>query len=102
MAYPQPKGVAGTRACQQTTGRVQALGTVPWEGPRDMAKAGLPEAQSPVDGTSRPPERRLEPAPCPAPGMAAERGTLRDTGRCPARVLKEMSGPPTSRSDVQQ
>ena len=32
-------------------------------GPRDMAKAGLPEAQSPEDGSSHPPERHLKPAP---------------------------------------
>jgi len=31
--------------------------------PRDMAKAGLLEAQSPGDESSRPPERRLKPAP---------------------------------------
>ena len=30
-------------------------------GPRDMAKAGLPEAQSPGDGSSHPPERHLKP-----------------------------------------
>ena len=28
-----------------------------------MAKAGLPESQSPEDGSSRPPERRLKPVP---------------------------------------
>jgi hypothetical protein len=32
-------------------------------GPRDMAKAGLLETQSPEDGSSRPPERRLKPVP---------------------------------------
>jgi len=31
--------------------------------PRDMAKAGLLEIQSPGDGSSRPPERRLKPVP---------------------------------------
>ena len=31
--------------------------------PRDMAKAGLPESQSPDDGSSHPPERHLKPAP---------------------------------------
>ena len=34
--------------------------------PRDMAKAGLLEAQSPEDESSHPPERRLKPAPCSA------------------------------------
>jgi hypothetical protein len=36
--------------------------------PRDMAKAGLPESQSPGDGSSHPPERHLKPVPalrCP-------------------------------------
>jgi hypothetical protein len=36
--------------------------------PRDMAKAGLPESQSPGDESSHPPERHLEPVPalrCP-------------------------------------
>jgi len=31
MAYPQPKGEPGTRACQETSGRVQMSGTVRWE-----------------------------------------------------------------------
>ncbi len=39
----------GTRACQETSGRVQVSGTARWEDPRDMAKAGLLESQSPED-----------------------------------------------------
>lgn len=70
--------------------------------PRDMAKAGLPEAQSPVDVTSHPPERRLKPVPCSAAVMKHNRGNFRNAKRCPARAFKEMSGPPTSRSDVRQ
>jgi hypothetical protein len=31
MAYPQPKGEPGTRACQEISGRVQVSGTVRWE-----------------------------------------------------------------------
>jgi hypothetical protein len=31
MAYPQPKGEPGTRACQETGGRVQMSGTARWE-----------------------------------------------------------------------
>jgi hypothetical protein len=34
-----------------------------------MAKAGLPEAQSPVMKISHPLERRLKPAPAPCTGM---------------------------------
>jgi len=30
MTYPEPKGDPGNKACQQTAGRVQALGTVLW------------------------------------------------------------------------
>jgi hypothetical protein len=70
--------------------------------PRDMAKAGLPEAQSPVDATSHPPERHLKPVSCSAAAMKHNRGNFRDTKRCPARAFKEMSGSPTSRSDVRQ
>jgi hypothetical protein len=66
--------------------------------PRDMAKAGLPEAQSPVDANSHPPERRLKPAPRPAAAMKHNCGNLQVVGRCPTRAFKEMSGPPTSRS----
>ncbi|MFY1652012.1 IS701 family transposase [Solwaraspora sp. WMMB762] len=70
--------------------------------PRDMAKAGLPEVQSPVDVTSHPPERRLKPVSRSVAVMKHSRGNLRNAKRCPARVFKEMSGPPTSRSDVRQ
>src|SRR6266511_316489 len=47
-------------------GRVQRSGTARREDPRDMAKAGLPEPSSPVDASSHPPERRLQPVPCSA------------------------------------
>jgi hypothetical protein len=45
-------------------------------GPRDMAKAGLPESQSPEDARSHPPEIRLKPAPCFASAWIHGRGTL--------------------------
>ena len=54
--------------------------------PRDMAKAGLPESQSPDDAKSHPPERRLKPAPCPAIGIVQrppqppERGAMPSEG----------------------
>src|ERR1039457_6168405 len=70
--------------------------------PRDMAKAGLPETQSPGDATSHPPERRLKPAPRPATAMKHSRRNLRGGERCPARAFKEMSGSPKSRSHVRQ
>ena len=73
-----------------------------WSGalgdPRDMAKAGLLEAQSPEGASTRPPERRLKPAPSLAAGSQGVCCNLQGRGRCPVRAFKEMSGPPTSRS----
>src|SRR5664279_4321344 len=37
-------------------------------GPRDMAKARLPEPQFPEGATPHPPERHLKPVPAPASG----------------------------------
>jgi hypothetical protein len=42
--------------------------------PRDMAKAGLPEFQSPGGAKDRPPERRLKPVPSPAAGSSSTCG----------------------------
>jgi hypothetical protein len=39
-----------------------------------------------------------EPVPCPALVFRICRRNLRGAGRCPVRVFKEMSGPPTFRS----
>jgi hypothetical protein len=39
MAYLDTERWRGTTACQETSGRVQVLGTARWEDPRDMAKA---------------------------------------------------------------
>src|SRR5512140_3879272 len=66
--------------------------------PRDMAKAGLLEAQSPAvnvrtlrnDAWNR---CRIVPRHEPV-----GRGSLRDAGRRPVRAVKEMSGRPVSRS----
>ena len=65
MAYPDPKGernssMPGKRRSGSGV-RAEAL-----RDPRDMAKAGLPESQSPEDVKIRPPERHLLPAPCSA------------------------------------
>ena len=70
--------------------------------PRDMAKAGLPEAESPEDGNSHPSERYLLPAPCSAMACLQGRRNLRGMERCPMRAIKEMSRTPKSRSDVRQ
>jgi hypothetical protein len=65
MAYLDPKGEGDEsmpgkrRPCPGVRGGAS-------RDPRDMAKAGLPEAQSPDDACNRPPERRLKPVPRPA------------------------------------
>jgi hypothetical protein len=53
--------VNGTIACQETSGQAQVSGA-PGD-PRDMAKAALPEAESPEYAKNRPPERHPKPAP---------------------------------------
>jgi hypothetical protein len=72
-----------------------------WD-PRDMAKATLPKPQSPEDARHRPPERHPRLAPRPATTSLFCRRNLRSVERCPVRAIKEMSGAPKSRSDVQQ
>jgi hypothetical protein len=52
--------VKGTRACQESSGLAQAYGPGVLRDPWNMARAGLPEAQSPDDASRHPPERRLD------------------------------------------
>jgi hypothetical protein len=101
MTYPDPKGErnnsmsAKRRSCLGV--RVMRRGTrVIWP------KLDLPESQSPDDGTWRPPERHMLPAPRSATASFAGCRNLRGVERCPVRAIKEMSGAPKSRSDVQQ
>jgi hypothetical protein len=62
MAYPDPKGERDSsmlgmrRSCPGVRDEAS-------RDPRDMAKAGLPEAESPEDAKIRPPERHPLPAP---------------------------------------
>ena len=101
MAYPDPKGErdssmpAKRRSCPGVRGEVS-------RDPRDMAKAGLPEAESPEDAKIRPSERHPIPAPLSATASFAGCCNLRGVERCPVRAIKEMSRTPKSRSDVQR
>jgi hypothetical protein len=99
LAYLDPKG-EGDRSLpgNQRPGPDVRDGAL--RDPRDMAKAGLPEVQSPEGGSSHPPERHLKPA--PALRRVGGMRQLQPSGRerCPVRALKEMSGPPTSRCHV--
>jgi hypothetical protein len=101
MAYLDPKG----KRDKSMPGN-HGLRPGVWGGavgdPRDMAKAGLLEAQSPGDGSSHPPERRLKPVPALRRVMNITVATFGAMERCPVRALKEMSGTPTSRCCVRQ
>ena len=65
--------------------------------PRDMAKAELPESQSPEDAMVHPPERRLKPVPLPALARHAGERNPQEAGRFAVSEFKEMSGTPKSR-----
>jgi hypothetical protein len=101
MAYPDLKSERDNRLPANRRPSPGAWGGASRD-PRDMAKAGLPEAQSPDDATVSPPEWHLKPAPRSATGWYRTRRNLRSVERCPVRANKEMSGTPKSRSDVRQ
>ena len=92
----------GTKACHETGGHVQMPGVMRSGDPRDMAKAGLPEAQSPAMQVFIHRKWRLKPVPRSAPGYLVAGRNLRSAGRCPVRIFKGMSGAPTSRCYVRQ
>lgn len=62
MADLDPKG-KGDKSMPGNHGSGRGVWDEAVGDPRDMAKAGLLEAQSPEDGSSHPPERRMKPAP---------------------------------------
>ena len=101
MAYPDPEGERNNRMSGKRRSCPGVRGEASRD-PRDMAKAGLPEAESPEDGKAHPPERRLVPAPCSAMAFLQGHRNLRGMERCPVRAIKEMSRTPKSRSDVRQ
>jgi hypothetical protein len=82
---PGSERLRGQQHARKPGGRAQWSGTARWGDPRDMAKAGLPESQSPVDASSHPPERSLKPVPCSAldsrvASAPPERGTTPSEG----------------------
>jgi hypothetical protein len=62
MSYLDPKGEGNRSMAANQRSRPGVWSDV-LRDPRDMVKAGLPEAQPPEDATPHPPERRLKPAP---------------------------------------
>ncbi len=101
MAYPDPQGERDKSMLGNRRSRPGVRGDASWD-PCDMAKATLLEPQSPEDATFRPSERHSIPAPRSAMPSSAWLSHLRSMELCPVRAIKEMSGAPTSRSDVQQ
>ncbi|MFJ2034307.1 ISL3 family transposase, partial [Streptosporangium sp. NPDC087985] len=89
MAHLDPKGEGDSSMSLKRRPCSGVGGGVPWD-PRDMAKAGLPESQSPVDGRSHPSEidarsrRRALPGfrtPNKSGGLDLVRGRCRARGR---------------------
>jgi hypothetical protein len=101
MAYLDPKGEGdSSMPGNQRPGpgvRDGALGD-----PRDMAKAGLPESQSPGEEKSASAGKTSVTGASSAVALIDGRRTLRRLERCPVRAFKEMSGTPTSRCHVRQ
>jgi len=56
---PESERMHGKIACQENRWPCPGVRGGAPGGPRDMAKAGLPESQSPEGANTRPPERRL-------------------------------------------
>ena len=56
--------------------------------PRDMAKAGLPESQSPGDGRSHPPEMTPGAGAVPCPGFVPWPGQPPGRGAMPSEGIK--------------
>ena len=96
MAYLNPKGAGDSSMPVKRRSGPGIRDDASWD-PRDMAKAGLPEPQSPGDAKIHPSERCLKPMPCPALMLAFHWRNLRGVERFPAREFKEMSEAPKSR-----
>jgi hypothetical protein len=94
--------VKGTRACRNGRWPCPDTGNGATVGPRDMAKAELPEPQSPAMQIFIHRKWCLKPVPRPVSVGFFGGRTFRDVGRCPVRAFEEMSGAPTSRYYVRQ
>jgi hypothetical protein len=92
----------GTRACHEYRRPCPVARDGASGGPRDMAKAGLPEPQSPAMQVFIHRKWLLKPVPRSVPVYFVGGGILRSVGRCPVRVFKGMSGAPKSRCYVRQ
>jgi hypothetical protein len=84
MAYLDPKG-DGDKSMPGKQRSCSGVGGDALRDPRDMAKAGLPESQSPDDASSRPPERRLSRPGFVGDSQPCEGGSHASTEEVPGR-----------------
>jgi hypothetical protein len=80
MAYLDPKGCRRENSMPGNQWPCQAYGVVCWEGPRDMAKAGLPEPQSPGGVKLSPAGKTPETGAGSAVALLSGHRILRDAG----------------------
>jgi hypothetical protein len=98
MAYLRFERILGDQSMpgkQRPCPGVQARGAA---GPVEYGESWI--ARSQISRRCKPPStgKTSEPVPCPALVSLICRRNLRGTGRCPVRVFKEISWPPTFRS----
>jgi hypothetical protein len=101
MAYPDPQGERDKSMPGNRRSCPGVRGDASWDS-CDMAKAKLPEPQSPEDATFRPSEKTPDTGAMLCDSSRERLSHLRSVELCPVRAVKEMSGAPKSRSDVQQ
>jgi hypothetical protein len=101
MTYPDPKGERDKSMPGNRRSSPGVRGDVSWD-PCDMAKARLPKPQSPDDAMATSVGKTPDTGATLCDSSHERLPHLRGVERCPVRAIKEMSGAPTSRSDVQQ
>ena len=102
MAYLEPKGEGDNSMPGNRRSCPGVRGGAPGD-PRDMAKAGLPEAQSPEGANATPAGKT--PVTGAGPCGRVTRYLPQSSGareRCPVRAFKETNGTPKSRYYVRQ
>ncbi len=94
--------VTGTRACHGYRRSCPDVRSGASGNPRDTAKPGLAESQSPAMQLFIHRKWRLKPVPRSVSGYFVTGCNFQSVGRCPVRTFKGMSGTPKSRCYVRQ
>ena len=87
MAYLEPKGEGDSSMPLKRRPCSGVGGGASWD-PRDMAKAGLPESQSPVDGRSHPSEIDARSRRRALPGFSAMAWAPSERGAMPSEGIE--------------